>query len=167
MNKIIVVIACCSLFLVLKIQAQHCPFDGSSIVIIKVLNKKNTTDFILKEVDNPRADSCTYAEGLVEIPFKSMDSLYAENHWVKHYEKRYKMQRIKSKGNLYVKLGMASSDCMLKYGNNFRYVKRQFVLTYREKKTGKTQQIKIPESKIFKMCTTAGSWSRFEPIEIK
>jgi hypothetical protein len=107
------------LFFKQSIKAQHCPFDGTSIVILKVFNKKDKVDFTLIEVDNPKADSCTYAEGLLEIPFQPIDSFYAKNHWVKTYEKRYKMQKIKSKGGFYVKLNQATADCMIKNGNNY------------------------------------------------
>lgn len=151
----------------IKILAQHCPFDGASIVILNVLDKKNKTDFVLKEVDNPQADSCTYAEGLLQKSFQPIDSFYAENHWIKTYEKRYKMQKISSKGNLYVKLTQATADCMIKNGNNYDYIKRQFVITFKDKKTGETEQIDVPENRIFKMCTSAGSWDRIEAITVE
>jgi hypothetical protein len=150
-----------------KIQAQHCPFDGTSIVLIKVPNKTGKTDFILKEVNNPKADSCTYAAGLLEEMFQPIDSFYAENQWIRTYEKRYKMQKIKSKGNLYVKLNQATADCMIKNGNNYTYIKRHFIITFKNKKTNKIEQMDVPESKVFKMCTTSGSWDRFEAIKIE
>jgi hypothetical protein len=56
-------------------EAQHCPFDGTSIVLIKVLDMENKTDFMLKEVNNPKADSCTYAEGLLDISFQLFNKI--------------------------------------------------------------------------------------------
>ena len=155
-----------SLFFDKKTQAQHCPFDGASIVLIKVSNETDKMDFVLKEVNNPKADSCTYAEGLLEIAFQPIDSFYAENHWIETYEKRYKMQKIASKGSFYVKLNQATADCMLKNGNNYTYLKRHFIITFKNKKTDKIEQIEVSDSKIFKMCTASGSWDRFEAITI-
>ena len=151
----------------IKSQAQHCPFDGTSIVLIKVSNETDKTDFILKEVNNPKADSCTYAEGLLQKSFQPIDSFYANNQWIKTYEKRYEMQKIASKGNLYVKLTQATADCMIKNGNNYTYLKRHFIITFKDKKTNKIEQMDVPETKIFKMCTASGSWDRFEAIKIE
>ena len=162
----ILVIVVLSLFFFKKMEAQHCPFDGTSIVLIKVLDMENKTDFMLKEVNNPKADSCTYAEGLLDISFQPIDSFYAKNHWVKDYEKRYKMKKIASKGDLYVKLNQATADCMIKKGNDYTYIKRHFVISFKNKKTGEVEQMDVPETKIFKMCTASGSWDRFEAITI-
>ncbi len=58
----------------LTLHAQHCPYDGSNIVIVKLVDAKgntvNTKNYSawLKEVDNPLADSCTYATGLLKLP---------------------------------------------------------------------------------------------------
>jgi hypothetical protein len=150
-----------------KTNGQHCPFDGASIVLIKVMNDTDNTNFMLKELDNPKADSCTYAKGLLEMKFQPIDSFYADNHWIETYEKRYNMQPIKSKGDWYVKLNQATADCMIKKGNDYTYLKRHFIITFNSKKTGEKEQIVVPETKIFKMCTTSGSWDRFEAIEIK
>ncbi len=155
------------LFFSKKIQAQHCPFDGTSIVLIKVSNETSKTDFVLKEVNNPKADSCTYAEGLLKKSFQPIDSFYAENQWINTYEKRYEMQKIKSKGGFYVKLNQATADCMLKNGNNYTYIKRHFIITFKNKKTNKIERIDVPDSKIYRMCTASGSWDRFEAIEIQ
>jgi hypothetical protein len=153
-------------FLTLKTQAQHCPFDGASIVIIKVKNKSGIKEIKLKEVDNPKADSCSYAEGLLTYPFQPFDSLHEENSWVKTYEKRYKMGRINKKGDLYVKLNMSETRCMIKDGNDYRYINRHFVISYKNA-NGELEQIDVPESKIFVMCTSAGSWERFEAIVVE
>ncbi len=165
-KKILILItaACC---FIPKSQAQHCPFDGTSIVILKVNNKANKTDFVLKEVNYPKADSCRYAEGLLTLKFQPFDSLYADNNWVETYEKRGKKAKLSSKGDFYVTLGQASTDCMLPRNNEYEYIARQFVIIYKDVKTGKMKQIKVPKSKIFSMCTSAGSWERIEAIGVK
>lgn len=155
------------LFFYQKMQAQHCPFDGTSIVLIKVSNKTDKTDFMLKEVNNPRADSCTFEKGLLEMSFQPIDSFYAENQWIRTYEKRYKMPKIASKGSLYVKLNQATANCMIENDNNYIYVKRHFIITFKDKKTNRIAQIDVPEAKVFKMCTASGSWDRIEAIEIE
>jgi hypothetical protein len=155
-----------SLYFSKKTIGQHCPFDGASIVLIKVMSKTNKTDFMLKEVNNPNADSCTYAEGLLDMKFQPIDSFYTKNHWIETYEKRYKMQKLSTKGDLYIKLNQATADCMIKNGNDYTYIKRHFIIRFKNKKTGEVGQIEVPESKIFKMCTASGSWDRFEAIII-
>lgn len=157
----------CLLFLSQNTVAQHCPFDGAHIVLIKITDKEHKTDFMLQEINNPMADSCSYAKGLLSLAFKPIDSLYAKNHWFEEYEERYKMQKISTKGAFYVKLGQATRTCMIKEGNNYRYIKRQFIITFKNKMTDTIEQMEIPNDKIFVMCTSAGSWDRFEAIEIK
>ena len=58
-----------------NLYAQHCPYDGTHLIAIKVVDKKgnmleNVNNFFyLMEVDNSMADSCTSAAGLVKNSF--------------------------------------------------------------------------------------------------
>ena len=49
--------------------AQHCPFDGTSIIMVKITGnntlQKNKYEFTLQEIENPTADTCKYAKGLL------------------------------------------------------------------------------------------------------
>ena len=166
MKKIILVLIIASYFFTSKTQAQHCPFDGTSIVILKVKNGQNKTDFKLVEINNPKADSCSYGKGLLVLPFQLIDSFYSDNSWVKTYEERYKMAQLSSKGQFYVSFSMAMVDCMLARGNDFEYLKRHFVLTFKDLKTGKLGQIKVSKKRIYSLCMSNGSWGRIKPILI-
>lgn len=166
MKKIIFVSIIVSYFFTSKTQAQHCPFDGTSIVILKVKNGQNKTDFKLVEINNPKADSCSYGKGLLVLPFQPIDSFYSDNDWVQAYEERYKMAQLSSKGQFYVSFSMAMVDCMLARDNDFEYLKRQFILTFKDLKTGKLGQIKVSKKSIYSLCISYGSWDRIKPILI-
>ncbi|HRG92633.1 MAG TPA: hypothetical protein PLZ10_06775, partial [Chitinophagaceae bacterium] len=49
-----------------ELMAQHCPFDGSSAVLIHIMDSTGKGmdhapyHFILEETDTVKADSCTY-----------------------------------------------------------------------------------------------------------
>jgi len=64
----------------INLNAQHCPYDGTYLLAIKIVDKhgKMLTDintvFYLLEVDNPMADSCTSAAGLVIKQFLTSDA---------------------------------------------------------------------------------------------
>ena len=74
MKKIIPVFIAVLLFTT-RLAAQHCPFDGGHIVVIKLTdangNVITTADstLFLTETPNPLSDSCTYAEGQLNRPF--------------------------------------------------------------------------------------------------
>jgi hypothetical protein len=152
----------------IKNHAQHCPFDGTSIILIKIKGKKEgISNLILQEKKNPKADSCSFATGLISRIFQPIDSLYADNHWVKNYELKYKTSPMSSKGDYYVTLNMANVDCMIPKGNEYTYLKRHFVVTYQDKKTGKIVELDVPDKKIYSLCSSYGSWERIKGIVIK
>ena len=96
-------------------SAQHCPFDGTRLIAVKLVNakgqllnpKKYTTWLI--EVDNPAADSCTYATGLLKKKlldksdfFKECDSFY--HSYSKALKDRLKQKGVVDKANLFVNI---------------------------------------------------------------
>ena len=166
MKKIIIILLV-ALFFSTKSQAQHCPFDGTSIIMLKIKEGKVISNITLREKENPKADSCRFAQGLLTCVFQPIDTLYADNHWVKDREIRYQVSPLSKKGDYYVTLNMAQVDCMIAKGNEYTYLKRHFIITFKDKKTGETEQIDVPETKIFKMCTASGSWDKFEAIKIE
>jgi hypothetical protein len=155
-----------SILLTLSLKAQHCPFDGSNLILIKVKNKADTTRFTLKEIDNPKADSCRYAEGLLSMEFKNVDSFYTTNHWIKDWETQIEATPVSELGHFYVRLNQATHDCMIPVGNNYRYIKRQFVIEYFNTKNQKLEQMEVPEKSIYNLCKSAKNWGKFKAIEI-
>ena len=150
------------------IAAQHCPFDGKSIVFVKVEgSRKCISNLRLEEIDNPVADSCKYEPGLLTMYFSPIDSIYDENSWIKDYEKRQKKTKLKKKGHFFVSFGMAASSCMLTKNNQYVYQKRKFCIKYESKLDGRTHTATLDNNMIFSMCTSAGSWQRFEAVKIK
>jgi hypothetical protein len=111
--------------------AQHCPFDGMSIILLKIKGKSNEiSNIMLLEKKNPKADSCSFAKGLLNIAFQPLDSLYTENNWVENYQLKYNVSPMSAKGDFFVTLSMAHVDCMIPKGNEYTHLKRHFVVSY-------------------------------------
>jgi hypothetical protein len=154
-----------SLFLI-KSHAQHCPFDGTSIIMLKMKgDKKGVSNITLREINNPQVDTCRFENELINVVFQPIDSLYVRNHWVKSRENRPNM--LSEKGDLYVTLNMAQVDCMIPKGNEYTLLKRHFVVSYKDVKTGKMREIVVPDKKIFSLCTSYGEWERIKAIVVK
>jgi hypothetical protein len=150
----------------IKSQAQHCPFDGTSIIMLKIKgDKKEVSNITLREINNPKVDSCRFENELINVVFQPIDSLYARNHWVKSRENRPNM--LIEKGDLYVTLNMAQVDCMIPKGNEYTHRKRHFTLSYQVVKTGKTVEMDVPDNRIFSLCTSYGEWKRIKAIVLK
>jgi hypothetical protein len=136
--------------------------------LLKIKGKSNEiTNIMLREKKNPKADSCSFANGLIRMVFQPIDSLYADNHWVKDYQLKYNVSPMTAKGDYYVTLNMARVDCMIPKGNEYTYLKRHFVVSYQDKKTGKIVEIDVPDKKIYSLCSSYGSWERIKGISIK
>jgi hypothetical protein len=156
-----------------KVSIQHCPFDGSSIVIIKLVDKKGKVisslkdSVILAERDNPKADSCSYANGLLSIPFEDLNKaliMKYENGWIS-WAKKYSVNcSFMKPGHFAVVLGQAQEICMIDNGSGYRYQKRIFEIWV--KNGDKTTTVNLPEEKIYQLCTNFGPWTRIQPIEI-
>ena len=77
----------------------------------------------------------------------------------------YKDWELYNAGFYALTLNQAEESCMIKNNNDFTYRKREFAITYQ--KDGSKQTIKVPEDRIYSLCTDAGKWTRIVPIEIK
>lgn len=162
----------CLLFLVFTtfrgLQAQHCPYDGSYMIAVYLVDANGNPatspeGLVLKEKFNPLADSCTYAPGQMVIPFAgAADSLLKKynGHWLRSAGERAQDAEFMNPGNYVVVLNMAQHTCMLKKGNDFRYLPRHFSIAI----NGKTTD--ITEESIYSLCTNAGSWHRIRPLVI-
>jgi hypothetical protein len=156
------------------VNAQHCPFDGSYVVVIKVVDKKGNpvkkcpVKFELVELENPKADSCTYAKGLLNKIF-AQSSAVIFNAYTGSWEaraKKFSNCSLFGEGCYAVLLNQAENQCMLKNGGDFSYEKRKFMIRYVLPKSKKEKIITTTQAHIYSLCTTGGSWCRIMPIKI-
>ena len=158
-----------------QLSAQHCPFDGGHIVVIKltdahgnVITLPDSTLF-LTEIPNPLADSCTYAVGQLNRPFAS-----TEKNLIKKYEGSWEYRAalyleectFKEPGHLVVVLNQAQRRCMIERNNQFTYLDRHFEIRQKTN-TGTKLLATVPMDKIYPLCTANGNWSRIKAIEIQ
>lgn len=154
--------------------AQHCPFDGSSIVVIKLTDSsgnpitKPGSAILLTEKPNALADSCTYATGQLNLAFGS-----PENKLIKKYEGAWEERAtlyltecsFNQPGYYVVVLNQAQRSCMVERNNQFSYIKRQFEIGQKNGK-GYVMLTDVPADRIYSLCTSSGTWTRIQAIEI-
>lgn len=155
--------------------AQHCPFDGSSIIVIKLTDSsgnaitKPGSAIFLTEKPNALADSCTYATGQLNLAFGN-----PENNLIKKYpgtwEERaalyLKECSFNQPGYYVVVLNQAQRSCMVDRNNQFSYIKRHFEI--RQKKAeGNILLADVPADRIYSLCTSSGSWTRINAVEVR
>lgn len=172
--KYLLLLFCLLSFFSLETSAQHCPFDGGHLVVVHLTDAKGkpvldvSNNLNLVEIDNPVANTCTYAEGLLAkkfLPTKETLQTKYERYWTNWIEPEYKNWTLYNTGYYAVGLNMAEETCMIKKDGDFSYKKRQFEIHY--KNDGVNQTIKVDKDKIYSLCTGGGSWKRIVPIEIK
>jgi|GEM_PF-5961886 len=161
--------------------AQHCPFDGSHLISIKVVNKQGRMvsglepRFYLQEVDNPMADSCTQAKGLRRKQFLSSDAFIAEtstrfNGYNKALINRLNDAGVFTKANLMLMLNQAENTCTLigkteTAYTNYIYRQRKFDIVYYL--NGKEMRQALPAALIYALCTNNKDLKSFKTITIK
>ncbi len=160
------------LFPAILLQAQHCPFDGSAVVVVKMVDKSGNPvsmpkdSVYLYETDNPRPDSCTYASRILIIRFEDMTQSLLNKYdgsWVSWAKDRAKECDFMQAGHYAVVLNQAETDCMIKRQSDYDYSKRKFEI--RQKKKGKWVVLaQVQEESIYDLCTGAGPWKRIKPL---
>lgn len=163
-------------------HAQHCPFDGAHLIAIKVVNKQGkmidpaNTVFYLVEVDNPRADSCQHAAGLLTKPMHETaifmadcDERYGRNGYGQQLKTRLTQAGVFANANRFANLNQAENTCMIigkseTVYTNYIYLQRKFVIVY--KIGDKEGQVPVPNEQIFPLCTATHSLKKFKPVII-
>jgi len=166
----------------LNLQAQHCPYDGSNLVAIKVVNKKgqmlgnSNTVFYLQEVDNPMADSCPYAKGLIRKPFLNSAAFIADcnekfnrSGYNTELNSRLKNSGVFTNANMMLNINQAENTCMLigkseTVYTNYIYRQRKFVVVYTI--NGKEFREPFPTEFIYSLCTNNKDLKHFKTITI-
>jgi hypothetical protein len=172
-----------ALVLSFQLYAQHCPYDGSHLIALKVVNQNgqlvaaSKTSLYLKEINNPDADSCTSSAGLIKKQFLST-KLYTANS-----EKKYKgtsygtklIQRLTAAGvfdsaNMVLTLNQAEHTCTLigkseTVYTNYIYKDRNFVISFF--KNEQEIQVPVPHDAIRSLCTATKGLQNFKAIVIQ
>ena len=155
--------------------AQHCPFDGSSMVVIKLTDSLGHPItalkdlLILSETTNPLADSCTYATGQLSILFGSPLEKLVKKYpgpWEYRATQYLAACSFNQPGYYVVVLNQAQHSCMVERNNQFNYINRQFEIR-QENTEGNILLTAVPAERIFTLCTSGGSWTRIQPIDIR
>ena len=172
----LILLLCTTLFTV-NLTAQHCPYDGGSMLVIKLTDSKNKVIgnaagmLSLVEIDNPNAPSCKYAEGmLVKAFLPPLDAfmLRYKNQGEEAFRTYCENCSFTKEGYYAVVLNQAENVCMITKpdGSDYeRYAPRKFEIRYSN--GGKEQTMKAPDERIYSMCLGTGEWSRFVPVEFK
>ncbi|MFN8288813.1 MAG: hypothetical protein U0U70_01025 [Chitinophagaceae bacterium] len=164
----------CLLLILATANAQHCPFDGSSAVLIRLLDTKGlpVTDTLyacfLAETDTAISDSCTYAEGPIHLPFRDIGEELIKKYnggWETRAATYVKETTFNQKGYRVIVLNQAETYCMLKRGNDFDFHFRTYEIQVM-KAGQKIKTIPVEKESIYNLCSSAGKWSRIIPVEI-
>lgn len=165
------------------IMAQHCPFDGYHLIAVKVVDKQGNmitnfnTPFYLLEVDNPMADSCTSAAGLIRKQFIVKDTFiatnnerYGRNGYSTQLNNRLTKAGVFANANMMVSLNQAENTCTLigkseTVYTNYIYRQRKFVIVYST--SNKEIRQEVPDDLIYSLCTAAKEIEKFKPVVIK
>ena len=162
--------------LLLKSSAQHCPFDGTTLVAVKFIGKDGKVmrwdkdSVYLIEVENSDAAKCTYATENIKKPlinataFEKYYSNTGNEAYKKAIKKRLEGIKVWNDSIYIITLNQAERSCMIKKDNDFTYKSRKFAISYFNGK--KQSQFSVPGNAIQSLCTN-NDLKNFMPIEIK
>ena len=164
------------IFFSIKASAQHCAWDGGTLIAVKLVYKNGQPINITKdtayllEIDNPDASMCSYSEGLLKKSFYNTTDLFTTgNKYGPNYgdalKKRLQGMGVIDKSNLLVVLGQAEKSCMIKKDGDFTYKARKFVIVYQK---GKQKiVVPVPPEAERSLCTSSKDFVNFAPIVVK
>jgi hypothetical protein len=171
------------LHLSIGMLAQHCPFDGTNLIAVKVVDKQGkmitnfNTPFYLLEVDNPMADSCTYAAGLIKKQLLNKKTFIAacnekfgRNGYDTELKNRLTSAGVFANANMMVSINQGENTCMLIGKSetvyaNYIYRQRKFAIAYTI--NGKEFREPLPPEFIYALCTNNKDLKNFKTITIK
>lgn len=155
-------------------MAQHCPFDGTVVVIAQLVDENGATvkditeGLVLQEVGNDSPELCTHAPKLVEQPMPAAKKAFYDMRNMSSMELAMESYckdcTFLEAGFFGAKLGQATTNCMIKTNNDFQYVKRRYEIWFT--RDGVTEKIPVLEENMYSLCTGNGPWSRIVPIKI-
>lgn len=151
--------------------AQHCPFDGYYMIVAHLTDAKRNpienAEISLREIDNPQAESCAFANGLLNKPFAPakfmMDSSFDIGNIKNNAAERFCADcSFLGAGYYAVILESAETKCMIyDRENNLSRYQRQYEIRYAD------QTLPVKETQIYRLCWAEGKWSRIKPINLQ
>jgi hypothetical protein len=166
-----------------SIVAQHCPFDGTHLVAIKVIDDKgnmvtnNENIFYLLEVDNTMADSCTSYPGIVKRQLlnsnafiNKIDTVFKTNSYNNQLKTRLTKEGVFANANRMVTINQAENTCTLigkseTVYTNYIYRQRKFVIVYIQ--NNKEIRQPVPADCIYSLCKASKEIEKFKPVVIQ
>jgi hypothetical protein len=163
--------------------AQHCPYDGSYLIAIKLVDKKGkmikttNTKFYLQEVNNKLVDSCTSAAGVIKKQLlttanyiKDCNERWDRNGYGKELIDRLTKANVFTSSNMFVYINQGEHTCTLigkseTVYTNYIYTKRKFVINYTI--NNKKYSTSISAKAIYSLCTGSEDLQNFKPVVIK
>lgn len=152
--------------------AQHCPYDGGVMVVVELVDRKGepmfgaSMDLTLAEVDNPNADKCKYAPGLLSLRLRSPVEAFLERYSLQssdsfaHYCSDCSFTR---DGFYAAVLGQAERTCMPDDDQGIRA--RSYEVRY--SRDGIERKLAIRRENFFSLCSDGGKWSRIKPVRFQ
>ena len=159
------------------IYAQHCPYDGSDLVAVKIIDEKGFTvdlqnnTLFLEEIISKETDSCSYKPGQIRKTLLNKENFQADcdnrfsepnSHVLNN---RLKKMGIMDKAGWLISLNQAGHYCMINNNGNINYTKRKFEIVYLISK--KEIRFPVQPEDIKSLCTGSKDLVNFKPIVIQ
>lgn len=163
-----------SMILVGSAAGQHCPYDGGNMVVVHLTDANGEPviispgDLKLEEIDNPEPDACLYKPGMILQEMLSPIDVFTARY---HYSGTTFMKMCEGcsflGGGFYSAiLGQGEMTCITQRSEQkYDARPRNFKAVY--SRHGVTAEAALKKENFFIMCTSAGKWSRFVPVELK
>jgi hypothetical protein len=149
--------------------AQHCPFDGFSIVVVQLktakTGKPRTMEGYTMELRNKAtADSCQQInksfDAVQAVLIDSADAVF------KSYAAKFANARIFKPGHFAVLLRDDELRCTQDNNGLNKAQKQSFEVFYVFRKFRRRRSVTVAVKNIYPLCTVHGSWNRIQPIVI-
>lgn len=150
--------------------SQHCPFDGTMILVIQATEKLKKHDcIIIEETTSYNLEICSYGNGKLKDTLRKKDkSLFLSDSQASYFDEYLKKSPDFTKGAYLLVRSYSSIECVerKKDDKGYEYTEkhiRSFTLKLMRK--GKAIKEKSISSKDFySLCTSSGSWNRIVAI---
>lgn len=167
------IFSCFLLLTVVTATAQHCPFDGYSVITVRFKEPLPTgARVFLKQIPLAETDSCKYGSRPVNKSFLwNTDSAFNSHSEItaEWFKKRLRNELDFTEGRWCVYLGDAETYC-IKSGkenpNNYEYIPKSYRVVV-EQDGKEIKSVPVPKDRVYKMCSTAGSWERIRSVMIE
>lgn len=161
MKKLIIL---CLSILIQNVNAQHCPYDGASVLFIKNKNPKTTSPIKLVEIVEPNNCKCSIKPDQNILEFENSEKLFRKSF--KHNIEIDIAKFAFDKENFAVIIGQADEVCMIDiaFDSSIASVERKYEIQYY--KNNQLQKIPLDRKYVFGMCNRYGTWNRFRAMEI-